>query len=67
MNLTNKDWYRLLRMIAINRHHLMQLFHESCGIKIISFETILQEVAEDFDVPLKKLQDVQFAPYEGKP
>ena len=62
-SISEENWYRTLRMIAIDRHHIMTLFHEMCGVKLFTFDTVLKEIAEDFDVPLKKLQDVDFAPY----
>jgi len=62
-SISPKMVYRILRMMAIDRHHIMTLFHEMCGVKLFTFDTVLKEIAEDFDVPLKKLQDVDFAPY----
>lgn len=62
-NITPKMVYRILRMMAIDRHHTMQLMRQVFGMKEIPFDNILKEIAEDFDVPLKKLQDVNFAPY----
>jgi len=60
IEISEDDWYRLLRITAIDRHHIMQLFREVVGLKQFSFDDVLKEIAEDFDVPLKKLQDVNF-------
>jgi len=58
--ITPKMVYRILRMMAIDRHHIMQLFRQTHGLKEYKFEDILKEIAEDFNIPLKKLQDVNF-------
>ena len=59
-----KDWYRLLRMIAIDHHYTLTLFHEVANVSKIKFEDVLKEIAEDFEVPYEKLRDVKFARFE---
>lgn len=61
MEISDDDWYRLLKITAIDRHHIMQLFREVIGLKVFSFDDILEELAKDFGVPLEKLKDVDFA------
>ena len=55
--------YRMMRMIAIDRHHIMQLFREVVGLKEFSFDDILKDTAENFGVPYEKLRDVNFEGY----
>jgi hypothetical protein len=59
-----RDWYRLLRTLAIHEYHIAQLFKQTHGIKDYSFDEILKAVAGDFDVPYEKLRDVKFARFD---
>lgn len=59
-----RDWYRMLRMMAIHESHIADLFRQTHGMKEFKFDDILKEVAEDFDVPYEKLRDVKFARFD---
>lgn len=61
IEISEDDWYRLLKITAIDRHHIMQLFREVVGLKPFSFDDVLMEIAKDFSVPIDKLKDVDFA------
>jgi len=58
-----RDWYRMLRMMAIDRHDIMQLFRQVFGMKEISFDDVLKDTASNFGVPYEKLRDVSFEGY----
>ncbi len=63
IEISEDDWYRLLKITAIDRHHIMQLFREVVGLKPFSFDDVVEEIAQLFNVPLEKLKDISFAPY----
>ena len=63
IEISEDNWYRLLKITAIDRHHIMQLFREVVGLKPFSFDDVLEEIAQLFEVPLEKLKDIRFAPY----
>ncbi len=59
-----RDWYRMLRMMAIHESHIADLFRQTHGMKEFKFDDILKEVAEDFGIPYEKLRDVKFGRFE---
>jgi len=59
-----KDYYRLIKMLAIHEFHIATLFRYTAGMKIYSFKDILKELCEDFGVDVKDLEDVSFARFE---
>lgn len=59
-----RDWYRMLRMMAIHESHIADLFRQTHGMKEFKFDDILKEVAQDFDVPYEKLRDVKFGRFD---
>ena len=61
-----KDWYRMLRMIAIHESHIAELFRQTHGMKKFKFDDILKEIAEDFGVPYEKLRDIRFERFEDE-
>ena len=58
-----RDWYRMLRMLAIHESHIAHLFRQTHGTKRPDFDSILMKIADDFGVPYEKLRDVSFEGY----
>lgn len=60
ITLKRKDFFRILRTIAIDRTNIAHLFNQVYGIARPNFDNILREVAKDFGVPYEELENVDF-------
>ncbi len=59
-----KDYFRLIRMLAIHEFHILTLFRYTAGVKKFKFEEILKETCEDFGVSVKDIENTPFARFD---